>query len=167
MTQRTRILIGIGALIVLVGAIVGVDLIRRASGSTAAPGEPTVAAGAVPIRLDGRLAGSFSPSDLERLDEVSFVDAEEGKEQTGWLLRDVIGLYVAPEQLSPESAITVASSSREKSARLTWAEVERIDNYVMLDLANRGTVKLVSKLPQLDTRDEWVQDVDSIEIAKP
>ncbi len=37
----------------------------------------------------------------------------------------------------------------------------------MFDLSNRGTLKLVSVLPKLDTRDEWVQDVDSIEVANP
>jgi hypothetical protein len=34
----------------------------------------------------------------------------------------------------------------------------------MFDLAGRGTLKLVSVLERLDTRDEWVQDVDRIEI---
>ena len=37
---------------------------------------------------------------------------------------------------------------------------------VMLDLANKGTIKLVSKLEGLDTRDKWVQDMDKIEVAK-
>jgi hypothetical protein len=38
---------------------------------------------------------------------------------------------------------------------------------VLFDLSGRGTLKLVSKLPQLDIRDEWVQDVDKIEIITP
>ncbi len=37
----------------------------------------------------------------------------------------------------------------------------------MFDLSNRGTLKLVSVLQKLDTRDEWVQDVDSIEVVNP
>ena len=37
----------------------------------------------------------------------------------------------------------------------------------MFDLSNRGTLKLVSLLPKLDTRDEWIQDVDRIEINTP
>jgi len=45
--------------------------------------------------------------------------------------------------------------------------VDQPENYVMFDLSNRGTLKLVSVLPSLDTRDEWVQDVDSIEVANP
>jgi hypothetical protein len=35
----------------------------------------------------------------------------------------------------------------------------------MFDLSGRGTLKLVSLLPRLDVRDEWVQDVDKIEIG--
>lgn len=37
----------------------------------------------------------------------------------------------------------------------------------MFDLSNRGTLKLVSLLEKLDTRDEWVQDVDKIEMTSP
>jgi hypothetical protein len=35
---------------------------------------------------------------------------------------------------------------------------------VLFDLSGRGTLKLVSKLEGLDTRDTWVQDVDRIEV---
>jgi len=166
MTQRTRILIAAGLLVILVALILGIDALQRAGGEPATVGEPTVAPGAIPIRLDGKLVGSLTPSDLERLEKVSFVDTEEGKEQDGWLLRDVIRLYVDPENLAGV-LVTVSSSSRDKSVRLTWDEVNRAENYVMFDLSNRGTLKLVSVLPSLDTRDEWVQDVDSIEVAHP
>jgi hypothetical protein len=167
MTQRTRILIAAGVLVVLVAAILGIEALQRTSGKPAAAGEPTLAAGAIPIRLDGKLVGSFTPADLERLEKVSFVEPEEGKTQEGWLLRDVIRLYVEPEKLEADSLVTVSSGSRDKSARLTWADVDQVENYVMFDLSNRGTLKLVSVLPKLDTRDEWVQDVDSIEVAHP
>jgi len=36
---------------------------------------------------------------------------------------------------------------------------------VMFDLSNRGTLKLVSTMPKLDDRDEWIQDADRIEIV--
>jgi len=165
MTQRTRVLIAAGALILLAAVVLGIDALQRASGGQTAEGEPTVAPGAVPIRLDGRLVGSFTPADLERLEKVSFVDPEEGKTQDGWLLRDVIRLHVEPETLGGGALVTVSSSSREKSVQVTWAEVDVPENYVMFDLSNRGTLKLVSVLPALDTRDEWVQDVDSIEVT--
>jgi hypothetical protein len=167
MTQRTRILIAIGVLVLLAAVVLGIDALQRASGSPAAEGEPTVAPGAIPIRLDGKLVGSFTPADLERLEKVSFVEPEEGKTQEGWLLRDVIRLYVEPDKLEDDTLVTVSSSSRDKSAQLTWAEVDQPENYVMFDLSNRGTLKLVSVLPSLDTRDEWVQDVDGIEVANP
>jgi hypothetical protein len=126
-----------------------------------------VVPGGVPIYLDGQLVGSFSPDALDQLEQVSFVEPEEEKEQKGWLLRDVILLVVDDAELQPEARITVSSSSREKSARVTWAEADDPANWVMFDLSNRGTLKLVSILESLDTRDEWVQDTDKIEIETP
>jgi len=41
------------------------------------------------------------------------------------------------------------------------------ENMVMFDLSNRGTLKLVSLLEKLDMRDEWVQDIDRIEVRNP
>ena len=64
------------------------------------------------------------------------------------------------DNLQASTIINVSSSSREKSAQLTWEEVQNLDNMVLFDLASRGTLKLVSRLEKLDTRDEWVQDVD-------
>ena len=61
----------------------------------------------------------------------------------------------------------VSSSSRSKSAELTWQEVDNTSNMVMFDLTNRGTLKLVSKMEKLSTRDQWVQDSDKIEIFSP
>jgi hypothetical protein len=132
-----------------------------------AESEPTLMPGSIPIRLDGQLVGAFSPADLDRLEKVSFVESQEGKKQEGWLLRDVILLYVDSKKLKADSLITVNSSSRGKSAQLTWAEVDEPANLVMFDLSNRGTLKLVSVLEKLDTRDEWIQDADQIEITSP
>jgi hypothetical protein len=101
------------------------------------------------------------------LDEMSFIDSEEGKQQKGWLLRDILLLHLDPESLGPEARVTVRSSSRDKSVELNWAEVEDEDNMVMLDLSNKGTLKLVSLLERLDTREEWIQDVDGIELELP
>jgi hypothetical protein len=98
---------------------------------------------------------------------VSFVEAEEGKTEEGWLLSDVLRLHVEERALQPDTVVVVSSSSREKSAQLTWAEVDEPANWVMFDLSGRGTLKLVSVLERLDTRDEWVQDVDLIELTSP
>ena len=161
MTQRTRILIACAILVVLAGAILGLDLVRRRRQATA------LAPGSVPIYVDGRLVGGFSPDDPGQLEKVSFVDAEEGKTQEGYMLSDVLTLHIQRSALQPDTRIVVISSSRGKQGELTWAEVEDPANMVMFALSNRGTLKLVSLLEKLDMRDEWVQDVDRIEISQP
>jgi len=116
--------------------------------------------------MDGSLVAGFVPDDLNQLEEVSFVDAEEGKTQQGWLLRDVLMLTLDGVALDPGMTIIVSSSSRGKSASMVWAEVNDVENMVMFDVSGRGTLKLVSRgLERLDVRDEWVQDVDRIEIV--
>lgn len=166
MTQRTRVLIALAILIAIVALVVGVELLRR-QGGPSATGEPTLAPGSIPIYLNGQLIAGFTPADLQPLAGVSFVDAEDGVEQEGWLLRDVLLLFLDADELSFDARITVSSSTRGKSVTLTWAEVQEVENTVMFDLSNRGTLKLVSRLENLDTRDEWVQDVDRIEVTTP
>jgi hypothetical protein len=165
MTQTTRILIALLILIVLVGAVLGIDALRRQQQSSTSE-EATLTPGSIPIYVEGRLMGGFSPTDLDQLEQVSFVDDEEGKTQEGWMLRDVLSLHVQLDRLQPDSRVTVSSSSRGKTVTLTWAEVDEPANMVMFDLSGRGTLKLVSLLERLDVRDEWVQDVDKIEIER-
>ena len=166
MSQKVRILIGLALVILLGGIVLGLEYLRGQSGLPAA-GQVTLTPGSVPIYLDGELAAAIVPEALEALEPVSFTDAEEGKPQTGWLLRDVLLAYLPERYLSTHTQITVISTSRDKSVVLSWAEVEAEQNMVMFDLSNRGTLKLVSLLEKLDTRDEWVQDVDRIEVAHP
>lgn len=158
---KGRIILIIGIIILIGGLVIGIDLLRRRAQESSIP------PGSVPIYVDGKLVAAFTPDDLEQLEKVSFVDAEEGKTQEGWMLRDVLLLHIAEADLSSETRITVSSSSRDKSVQVTWAEVRDADNMVMFDLANKGTLKLVSKLERLDVRDEWVQDVDKIEVNAP
>ncbi|MBN1812494.1 MAG: hypothetical protein JXA14_11705 [Anaerolineae bacterium] len=160
MTQRGRIILAIGGVVFIAVAIAGVEIARRATS------EPKIPPGSVPIYANGQFVAAFTPDDLAQLEQASFVDAEEGKTQEGWMLRDVLLLHFAEADLSSETTITVSSSSRDKSAQLTWAEVSDAENMVMFDLSGRGTLKLVSKLERLDVRDEWVQDVDKIDIDK-
>jgi hypothetical protein len=61
MSQRTRVLIAVGILIILVVAVLGVEALRRASA------EPELAPGSIPIYLDGKLASGFAPDDLAEL----------------------------------------------------------------------------------------------------
>jgi hypothetical protein len=74
-------------------------------------------------------------------------------------------LRVPQDKLKPETLIRVSSSSRNKAAEVTWAEAEDPAARLMFDLSNRGTLKLVSLLEKLNTRDEWVQDTDRIEVT--
>jgi hypothetical protein len=161
MTQRSRILLAIGIVALIAIAVAGVEIVRRATSA------PDISPGSIPIYMNGEFIAAFTPDDLAELEQVSFVDAEEGKTQEGWMLRGVLLLHVPEVDLTPETTITVSSSSRDKSAQLTWAEVSDTDNMVMFDLSGRGTLKLVSKLERLDVRDEWVQDVDRIEASTP
>jgi hypothetical protein len=152
-----RGLIAAGILVVMAGAVLGVDLWRRSRPADLPPGS-------IPIYANDRLVGAFVPEDLEELDQTSFVDAEEGKTQEGWLLRDVLRLYLSEDALQAGSMITVISTSRTKSAQVTWEQADDPENNLLFDLSGRGTLKLVSQIPGLDTRDDWVQDVDRIEV---
>ncbi len=167
MKQRNRIVLAIVILVVFVAVILGVDWMRRMGTNNPTGTATPLPAGSIPIHLNGDLVAGFIPADLEKLKKVSFTDAAVGKLQDGWLLRDVLLLHIAAEHLTPDAVITITSTSRGKTAELSWAEVQDQANMVMFDLSNRGTLKLVSLLPRLDMRDEWVQDVDRIEISSP
>jgi hypothetical protein len=165
MNQNKRILIAVVILFVIVGVVLGVDALQRQNAAALAPAE--IPPGSIPIFIDGQFVASFVPEDLSQLDSASFVDAEEGKTQDGWLLRDVLLLYLGEDNLQSKTQITVSSSSRGKGQTLSWAEVEDQKNNVMFDLSGRGTLKLVSTIPGFDVRDSWIQDVDKIEITAP
>ena len=170
--QPWRVLLAIALVVVITVVVMRLDQRQRrldSESSTPAAGTATpLPPGSIPIILDSKPVGGFSQGDLEKLQKVSFTDATENRLQEGWLLRDIILLYVPAGQLKPDTLITVSSTSRGKSAQLTWTEVQEPANLVMFDLSNRGTLKLISqKLPKLDTRDEWVQDADIIEIHTP
>lgn len=165
MSASKRLVLGVVILLALSGFVLGAEWLRARlwkppEGTSLAPGE-------IPIYLNGIFAASFSPQDLEGQRQASFVDVEEGKTQDGWLLRDVLLRLLPEEALLPGTTIRVSSSSRGKSVELAWEEVERRDNMVLFDLSGRGTLKLVSLLERLDVRDEWVQDVDRIEVVNP
>jgi hypothetical protein len=159
MSQQRRILFGILVLVLMVAAVLGVDALRRTTT------EKDLAPGSIAIYRDGKLEAGFVAEDLASLEQVSFADAEEGKTQEGWMLADVLLLYIKESRLTPETPIAVISTSRQRSAELTWAEVADPANWVMFDVSGRGPLKLVSVLERLDVRDEWVQDVDRIEIG--
>jgi hypothetical protein len=165
MSRNIRILIALAAILAIAGLVLAADWLQRRQAALVTGTSTPLPPGSVPIIFNGQTVAGFVPGDLEKLPLVSFVDAEEGKTQDGWLLRDVLLLYLKPEQLQDQAQITVSSSSRDKSAKLSWADVKEASNMVMFDLSNRGTLKLVSLLPQLSTRNYWIQDADRIEVV--
>ena len=165
MNQNNRILIAVIILLMIVGGVLGVDYLQRQNAAAKAPAD--IPPGSMPIFVDDKFVASFVPADLDQLKSVSFVDAEEGKTQDGWLLRDMLLLYLGEDNFQAKTQIAVSSSSRGKTKTLTWAEVDNSENMVMFDLSGRGTLKLVSKIPGFDIRDSWIQDVDKIEITTP
>ena len=165
MDQNKRIIIVVAILVLIVGGILGVDYLQRQQAASQAPAD--MPPGSIPIFMDGKFVASFVPDDLDQIEGASFVDDEEGKTQEGWLLRDVLMLYVKESKLKPETQVTVSSSSREKAKTLNWVDVENPENMVMFDLSGRGTLKLVSRIPGFNIRDAWIQDVDKIELSTP
>jgi hypothetical protein len=164
MDQKKRVFLAVILLVVVVGIVLGVDFWQRQQAAALAPAD--MPPGSIPIFMDGKFVASFVPDDLAQLEGASFVDNEEGKTQEGWMLRDVLLLYIKASKLKDDTQITVLSSSREKAKSLTWAEVDTVENMVLFDLSGRGTLKLVSLIPGFDIRDAWIQDVDKIEVVR-
>ena len=163
--DKKRLTLVILGLVAIVGIVLGVDFWQRQQAAALTPAD--MPPGSIPIFMDGKFVASFVPDDLSQLPDASFVDDEEGKTQQGWMLNDVLLLYIKESKLKGGTQITVSSSSREKSKTLVWADVNNVENMVMFDLSGRGTLKLVSKIPGFDLRDDWVQDVDRIDVKKP
>jgi len=162
MVLKKRLLIAFLVLLVLVALVLGIDYLQRQRAEARL--QNSIPAGSIPIIQEGELVASFVPDDLGQLAIVSFVDDEEGKTQEGWMLRDVILLYMDIDPSKVSGDVTISSSSRDKSVTLDWASINDPANMVMFDLSGRGTLKLVSKAAGFDLRDDWVQDVDRIDL---
>jgi len=166
MSQKTRILIVVGALVLvaIVLAIYGFATQKQTAQAPSATPQP----GMIHLYVDGAFVANVSPADMQKLPAASFTDKEQGKPQGGWWLRDVIRLYVKENNLSPNSRITVTGSRKgteKKSVTVTWAQVLDPTNNMAFDLASDGqSVKLASTMDNLSTRDQWVQGVTQIDI---
>jgi len=168
MSQKTRVWIVVGALL-LVAVILAVYGFATQRQTAQAP-LATPQSGMIHLYVDGTFVANVSPVDMKKLPAASFKDKEQGKEQGGWWLRDVIRLYVKESQLSPQSKITVTGTRQgTKTAAVTWAEALDQANSLAFDLAGDGqSVKLASTLDRLSTRDSWVQGITQIDIqTKP
>ena len=169
MSQKTRILIVLGALL-LVGAVLAIYSLAAQQQTVRAPAS-TPQPGMIHLYVDGAFAANVSPADTKNLPAASFKDKEQGKEQNGYWLRDVIRLYVQESRLSPQSKITVSGSrsGADKTATVTWAEALDPANNLAFDVATDGqSVKFAGTLDRLSTRDSWVQGVSQVDVqTKP
>jgi hypothetical protein len=140
------------ALVLVVGAAWGAE--RQLAGD--APGDtgPPAFVYSVAVTRDGEILRTFSVADLEALPAVSF--DSEGKAQQGPTLLAVLEAAGVGRDFS-ELEITGMGLRDGGRLLLTAAQV---DEGVLLDFAERGTVKVVS--PELSWR-ERVRDV--VEIA--
>jgi hypothetical protein len=160
------IVVGAQALVAIVLAAYGFAAQKQTAQALASTPQP----GMIHLVVDGAFVANVSPADMKNLPAASFKDKEQGKEQGGWWLRDVIRLYVKESQLSPQSKITVTGTRQgTKTAAVTWAEALDQANNLAFDLAGDGqSVKLASTLDRLSTRDSWVQGITQIDIqTKP
>jgi hypothetical protein len=162
MEKRKRIILLFVGFLTIIALMFLIEFLRGKSQINAAEGN--LQPGDIAIYWNGKLDLGFSGEDLEGMNQFSFQDVEEQKEQQGWLLKDVLLKFHDKDLFSDDTVIRVSSSSRNISATLVWFEVIDERNFILFDLSGRGTLKLVSVMERLDERAEWVQDIDKIEI---
>jgi hypothetical protein len=165
---------GRGRQLTVVGVLAIVAVVFAAQGwlRKQAPPPPTAvpAEGMIHLYVDGAFRANLDPAVVMALPKDSFSDVEEGKLQEGPRLQDVVLLHLEASELSAASVIQVQGirpqGAEPKSASVTWEQTMDADNHVTLDVSGSGDrLKLVSLLPELDTREEWVQGVSRIDIA--
>ena len=109
MNQKQRIIIAVVLLVLIGGGVLALETVRRQRVT-----ESDLEPGSIPIYVDGAMEAAFTPGDLESLEQVSFVDDEEGKTQEGWLLRDVLRLHLSEDELTRKrrsrSSVAVAGN---------------------------------------------------------
>lgn len=170
MSQKTRILIVVGVLVLIAVALGVFGTISQSQ--TAQMPVTTPQPWMIHLYVDGAFTANLLPSEMQKLGTASFVDKEQNKTQSGYWLKDVIRAYVKESALSPTSQIIVTGvrqGTEKKSATLTWAEVLDPANNVLFSPSNDGTsVKIAASLERLSTRNDWVQGLTQIDVkTKP
>jgi len=163
---------GIVAVLSMTILLAGIMLIVECKKKQSGPYNPdndavkNFSAGSIPIFLNGTLLGNFASSDSQKLVKVSFTDKAENKVQEGWYLKDVLALYSKDSAAKDTISVRVSSSSRNKAVDLRIDDVKNESNKIILAMTKHGTLKLVSVMTGLDTREKWIQSVDRIEIIR-
>lgn len=165
MSQNKRIIIALIIIVVLSGAILTVDSFRRGGMLYRNFISKKFDAGYIPIYRGPHELGRFSIAETSKLTKIAFTDKTEKKLQEGWPLSDVIRMYVDKNSLTPGTRVMVASSARNKAVSLAWNDIAKKKNMIILAISKQGTLKLVSMMKGFDTRDQWIQNVDRIEVS--
>ena len=147
MNQKTRIFIAIAIIVVLTVAVIGIERIRgqRIAAEIDASLEP----GDIPVFWNDSLRAAFSPTDIESLPSASFIDAEEGKTQEGWLFKDVLltyfkeGQFIAEFTLMPQTVY----GTGEKIKIATDEAVRQLSAFV--DRCSDSLASGISLIPEI------------------
>jgi hypothetical protein len=166
MSQKTRMLIVISALVLIAVVLAAVGFLSQAQ--TAQAPATTPQPGMIHLYVDGAFVANLLPAETQKLPAASFVDKEQGKTQSGYWLRDVIRLHVKESALSPSSKVTVTwvrQGTEKKSATVTWAETLDPANNLLFSPSNDGaSVKVAATIDRLSTRDNWIQGLAQIDV---
>ena len=165
MSQRNRTLLVVAVVALVAGALGLSGLLQRGASTSSEP-----EAGKIHVYVDGRFVANVDPAQVSALATSSFVDSEKGKTQEGPRLQDVLLLYLDEGNLEEGSIIKVngiqPSNEKAKEATVTWGQASESVNNVLLDVSvSSGSLKLVSTLPGLDTRADWVQGIQRIDVT--
>jgi hypothetical protein len=149
---RRRGLLAAAALLLVVAAAWAAE--RQIAGGASGDDGPPVSVYSVAVTRDGELLRTFAVADLEALPTVSIT--AEGKAQEGPSLATVLEAAGVDDDFSE---VEITGMGLRDGGRLLLTAAQ-LDEGVLLDFAERGTVKVVS--PELSWR-ERVRDV--VEIA--
>ncbi len=149
---RRRGLLAAAALLLVVAAAWAAE--RQIAGGASGDDGPPVSVYSVVVTRDGELLRTFAVADLEALPTVSIT--AEGKAQEGPSLLAVLEAAGVGDDFSE---VEITGMGVRDGGHLVLT-AEKVDARVVLDFAERGTVKIVS--PELSWR-ERVRDV--VEIA--
>lgn len=128
---------------------------RQTSGATATQ---TTGAYSVKVYLDGTLVKALTMDDIKSLPVVTF--STEGKDESGPSVLSAFKM-IGITDFSQFTAYGL-SKGRLADAQLTLTRAQVTDQ-VILDITNKGTVKLASS--NLSS-DNWVIDVNTIKVTK-
>jgi len=166
MDSKKRIILAVVILIAVTAVILVIDSFQRGGTLYRYFTTGEFSGNCVPIYAGTVERARFCSSDAEKLTSFSFTDKSEQKLQQGWFLCDIIKLYLKDNELGPKTTVTVESTARKKKAELRWKDLADRSKMVILAVSRQGTLKLVSTMEGLDSREQWIQEVDRIEVRR-